>query len=236
MSFTSRVKMAFTGERNRLEGLLSGNLPFFRFFLKVSPFLAFRKHLTFLGFTWKSHFSVFFLKISLFLDFLEHLTFLGFTWKSHIFMSYLKISPFLENLVFEQSPAGRESDLKTEYIVICKNVDSFPCLLLLNDSKLLKFWLLTYLCLIRHSHCIPIQPLSCTNSVQHGITWNKNFFIIRNLISAIVALRHPPNDWEKWGRTGERKSMFQVLFPGKDLSRALWTDPPASRLMPGVPR
>ena len=106
-------------------------------------------------------------------------------------MSYLKISPFLENLVFEQSPAGRESDLKTEYIVICKNVDSFPCLLLLNDSKLLKFWLLTYLCLIRHSHCIPIQPLSCTNSVQHGITWNKNLFIIRNLISAIVALRHP---------------------------------------------
>ena len=164
--------------------------------MKVSPFLAFRKHLTFLGFTWKSHFSVFFLKISLFLDFLEHLTFLGFTWKSHIFMSYLKISPFLENLVFEQSPAGRESDLKTEYIVICKNVDSFPCLLLLNDSKLLKFWLLTYLCLIRHSHCIPIQPLSCTNSVQHGITWNKNFFIIRNLISAIVALRHPPNVWE----------------------------------------
>ena len=27
-----------------------------------------------------------------------------------------------------------------------------------------------------------------------------------------------------------------IVFPGKDLSRALWTDPPASRLMPGVPR
>ena len=29
---------------------------------------------------------------------------------------------------------------------------------------------------------------------------------------------------------------FHNSYPGKDLQRALWTDPPASRQMPGVPR
>jgi len=35
--------------------------------------------------------------------------------------------------------------------------------------------------------------------------------------------------------TGERNRL-EGLVSGKDLSRALWTDPPATRLMPGVPR
>ena len=35
---------------------------------------------------------------------------------------------------------------------------------------------------------------------------------------------------------GQWKVKLQCWFLGKELSRALWTDPPASRLMPGVPR